>query len=152
MLLRYAFVVNEATLFETRSDDDDLLIRAYQRQGRTLDDLPYTAEFEAVCAAVAQGDAPTRAESREAFHRLQNLRKSGRLPRIGKAAEMPVALDREHEQTLTRLVLEHIEQLGQRDRLPYTPAMDAIVERFNSEAGLSLTPHQVWRVIAKLAK
>jgi len=145
-------VVSDATLFETRSDDDDLLIRAYQRQGRTLDDLPYTAEFDAVCAAVAEGDHATMAEQRAAFHRLHNIRKAGKLPKAGKSAEKPVALDRGHERLLTALVLEHIEKLGQRDRLPYTDAFDRIVSRFNSEAGLGLTPHQVWRVIAKLAK
>lgn len=144
--------MSEDTLFETRSDDDDLLIRAYQRQGRTLDDLPYTAEFDAICRAVAEGDQPTTAEQRAAFHRLHNIRKAGKLPKAGRAAEKPVALDRDHERLLTELVLNHLEKLGQRDRLPYTEVFDAIVTRLNTEAGLSLTPHQVWRVIAKLAK
>lgn len=144
--------MSEDTLFETRSDDDDLLIRAYQRQGRTLDDLPYTPELDAICAAVCEGQSPTMDEQRAAFHRLHNIRKAGRLPRIGKAAEKAVSLDRDHERLLTELVLEHLDKLGQRDRLPYTDRFDHLVTRFNTEAGLSLTPHQVWRVIAKLAK
>ncbi len=137
-----------ATLFET--SDDELLASVYQKQGRTLDDLPYTPDFEAIFEAVAGGEtAVTRAEL---FHRLHNLRKGGKLPRLGKAREAAPRLSPEHERIVTGLVEAEVGQLSRRDRLPYTDAFDRVVLALNSRAGLSLSPHDVWRVVAKLAK
>lgn len=138
-----------ATLFET--SDDELLISVYQKQGRTLDDLPYTPEFEAIYEAAGGGTdaAVTRADL---FHRLHNIRKAGKLPKLGRAATKPPRLDPEHEAILTELVVAEVGQLSLRDRLPYTEAFDRIVIAFNARAALSLSPHDVWRVVAKLAK
>lgn len=138
--------------------DEELLISAYQRQGRSLDDLPYTEQFEAIYAA-AVGDSPdeplagtTRAQL---FHRLHNIRKAGRLPRIGRAGhltEPPVRIGPEQEQTLAQLVEAALGRISLRDNLPYTPAFDALVADFNAAADLALSPYQVWRLVAKLAK
>jgi hypothetical protein len=136
------------TLFET--SDDDLLKSVYARQGRTLDDLPYTPEFEAI--AQAMGAVGSQAQRSDLFHRLHNLRKSAKLPRLGRAAEPPPRIAPEHEVLLSRLVERDIGKLSLRDRLPYTSEFDAIVTSFNSQAGLNLSPHDVWRIIAKLAK
>jgi hypothetical protein len=124
---------------------DALLISVYQRAGRTLDDLPYTADFDGICHAV---DMPHRT----VLHRLMNLRKAGKLPRMGRAPSLAVRLEAEEEQRLLGMVTDAVGSVGQRDQLPYTPAFDAIVQGFNSETGRSLEAHDVWRLIAKLAK
>ncbi|MGP1347577.1 MAG: hypothetical protein ACTS3F_13045 [Phycisphaerales bacterium] len=135
----------------SRAGDDratEELIAVYERAGRTLDDLPYTPEFDRIRAALDLQDEPPR----DTLARLQRLRKSGRLPRLGRASTLPVQLHAEESALLERLTLERIETLGQRDQLPYTPVFDAIVDRFNAQTGRSLEHHAVWRMIARLAK
>ncbi len=89
---------------------------------------------------------------RQLFHHLHNLRKASKLPRMGRAAGKPPRVDRKHESLLTQLVEARIGKLSLRDQLLYTPAFDEIVATFNEQAGLNLSAHDVWRVIAKLAK
>ncbi len=141
-------------LFETAGDE--LLISVYQRQGRTLDDLLYTDEFERIYEAMVGDrgeDEPLAAVSRsELFHRLHNLRKAGRLPRLGRADGKPLTIDEDQQHALVGLVEAEIERLSLRDKLPYTNQFDRIVTTFNAQCGLSLTPHDVWRIIARLAK
>ena len=126
------------------------LIDAYRSAGRTLDDLPYTDEFDRVYDAIG-GEASNRTR-RWVFHRLHNLRKAGKLPRLGRSEESRPRIEPEEEALLAALVVELAGTLGQRDRLPYTPEMDTLLERFNARAGRSLEPHEVWRLVAKLAK
>ncbi len=125
------------------------LIAAYEAAGRTLDDLPYTAEFDAFYESVTEGGSPSR---HEVLHRLQALRKAGKLPRLGRAVSRPPAISDEDEAALAELVVGALGKLSLRDRLPYSPEFDAIVDGFNSAAGLALGPHDVWRLVAKLAK
>ncbi len=120
------------------------------RVARTLDDLPYTAELDAIVNDARKVDKA--ATPRAVFHRLQNIRKAGKLPKIGRAATAPPRIPSEEEARLASLVVDRVGTLGQRDQLPYTPDFDAIVEKFNAETGRSLTPHDIWRLIAKLAK
>lgn len=156
------------TLFPT--NDDDLLINVYQKQGRTLDDLPYTDEFESLYTAMYGPDgrdapcprnvSPPKADSAEdsaysrakVFHRLHNLRKAGKLPKLGGAKSAPPRIEPEQEQQLTQIVEAQIGQLSKRDQLLYQPAFDKIVDTFNTTTGLSLSHHDLWRIIAKLAK
>jgi len=122
------------------------LIQAYRFVGRTLDALPYTQDFDRLLAS-ADHDSP-----RDALHTLQRLRKSGRLPRLGRTSEKPPKVDPAHETIIESLVVEHAGSLGQRDRLPYTDAFDRVLEAFNARAGASLSAHDLWRLIARLAK
>ena len=46
----------------------------------------------------------------------------------------------------------HIGKISLRDQLPYTSTFDDMVSALNARAGLNLSPNDVWRVIAKLAK
>lgn len=141
-------------LFET--GDDELIISVYRKQGRTLDDLPYTAEFERIYEAMVGdrgADEPLAAMTRgELFHRLHNLRKAGRLPRLGRAASQPPTINQQQQQALVELVEAQIERISLRDRLPYTDPFDQIVTALNAQFGTDLAPHDVWRIIAKLAK
>lgn len=140
----------EPTLFGAgplRPADDDL-IAAYITANRTLDDLPYTDEFARIFAAAGPG----RSE-REVFHKLHNLRKAGKLPRLGKpAGGGPPRIDASEEQTLVDLVKSAAGTLGQRDQLPYSDRFAPLVADFNQRTGRNLSPHDVWRLIAKLAK
>ncbi len=126
-------------------DADAALIEAYAAAGRTLDDLPYTSDLDRIVAHA--GGAP-----RDVLHRLHNLRKAGRLPRLGRAPTPPPLIDKSDEQVLVSLVTRAIGGLGQRDRLPLTPEFDTIVEAFNTRTGKNLDPHAVWRLVARLAK
>jgi cephalosporin-C deacetylase-like acetyl esterase len=133
----------------SRDPLDDQLVAAYERAGRTLDDLPYTPEWAALFAEVEPG---TGLREREAFHRLHNLRKAGKLPRMGRANSSPPTIDRVEEADLAGRVTRLVGSLGQRDRLPFTPEFDRLVLEFNTATGRNLGPHDVWRLVAKLAK
>lgn len=132
------------------------LVRAYEVMDRPLDDLPYTEAFEVhilgfeSAAGVMTGEQ--RALARESLHTLQRLRKSGRLPRVGGRSGDLVQMTGDEAEALRGCVLAEIETLGQRDRLPYTDALDRIVERFNAEVGKNYDHHAVWRMVARLAK
>lgn len=126
------------------------IIEAYVRVGRTLDDLPYTREFESLHAELRA--AGLELSPTELFRKLHTIRKAGRLPRAGKAAGHPPAVTREDEALLGSLVTDAVGSLGQRDQLPYTPAFDTLVAAFNSKTGRQLDPHTVWRLVAKIAK
>ncbi|MEM9252610.1 MAG: hypothetical protein AAGB29_09710 [Planctomycetota bacterium] len=144
--------MSEAGLFgegATAQAADAALIEAYERVGRTLDDLPYTEEFAELMRGV--GDAVPGGQA-EVFHRLHNLRKAGKLPRLGRAASSAPRLDAEHEATLVELVEGAVGKLSLRDRLVHKPEFDAVVESFNAATGLGMTHHDLWRVVAKLAK
>lgn len=140
----------EPTLFGEMplGDMDELLIAAYFSTGRTLDDLPYTEEFERLYRSVSASGQSERA----VFHRLHNLRKAGKLPRLGKPTTRPPKIDPADEEALSRLIVSAVGSLGQRDQLPYSAEFDRLVERFNQETGRSLAPHDLWRLIAKIAK
>ena len=86
------------------------------------------------------------------FRRLHNLRKAGKLPKVGKAATLPVKLQPREESWLRDRVVATVGSLGQRDQLPFDPKFDTLVESFNAHTGRALSPHDVWRLVAKLAK
>lgn len=139
-------------------DDEDLLISVYQKQGRTLDDLPYTEQFKALYEAM-YGDDTDASESdafrptwQQVFHRLHNLRKAGKLPRLGRAVGERPRITADEEALLVRLVADEIGEISKRDTLPYTAAFEEIATRFNAAVTLDLDHHAIWRLIAKLAK
>jgi hypothetical protein len=117
---------------------DRRLVGAYVEVGRTLDDLPYTDEFERVMEKSGEGDR------RWVLHRLQNLRKAKKLPRLGRGESASVKVTEAEEGALRALV--------ERDQLLYDPKFDGIVEAFNAKTGRTLSLHDAWRLIAKLAK
>ncbi|HSV15139.1 MAG TPA: VOC family protein, partial [Tepidisphaeraceae bacterium] len=67
----------------------EALIIAYEKIGRTADDLPYTPHFESMWKsyiAAMNEPKPTRAET---WRHLLNLRKAGKLPKMGEAKSKP---------------------------------------------------------------
>jgi hypothetical protein len=135
---------------QTLDEQDQALIREYVSAGRTLDDLPYTAEFEAIFKAA--GGEQTGRDRRAVFHRLHNLRKAKKLPRLGRANEPPPQILPEDESLLASLVVERVGTLGQRDQLPYDARFDDLVQVFGARTGRTLSQRDVWRLVAKLAK
>jgi catechol 2,3-dioxygenase-like lactoylglutathione lyase family enzyme len=127
----------------------EALVQAYEKIGRTADDLPYTPHFETLYASYAsqyQEPKPTR---QEVWRHLLNLRKGGKLPRMGEAKSKPPEVDAEARQRLREMLGADI---GKRDRLPYTKRFDGLVDEFNRVEGGRLSPHLVWRLVATLAK
>jgi hypothetical protein len=125
------------------------LIAAYEKIGRTADDLPYTPHFESLFqlyTAAMSDPKPTRMET---WRHLLNLRKGKKLPKLGEARSIPpeiTADDRQHLRTMLG------EDIGKRDRLPYTTRFDDLVDTFNKTQHRPLSPHLVWRLVATLAK
>jgi catechol 2,3-dioxygenase-like lactoylglutathione lyase family enzyme len=126
-----------------------LLIDLYQQAGRTADDLPYTPDFERIFDAYAQRHSDPKPTRREVWRHLLNLRKAGNLPKLGDARNPSPKVSAEAEIALRQLLAENI---GRRDRLPYTDRFDKLVDDFNRSQSRPLSPHLVWRLVAKLAK
>jgi catechol 2,3-dioxygenase-like lactoylglutathione lyase family enzyme len=127
----------------------DVLSKIYVDIGRTADDLPYTAHFEKLYRdyiAAFDDPKPTRPET---WRHLLNMRKGGKLPKLGEAKSMPPAISADEQASLKALLGKDI---GKRDRLPYTPRFDQIVDSFNKTQARPLSPHFVWRLVARLAK
>jgi catechol 2,3-dioxygenase-like lactoylglutathione lyase family enzyme len=127
----------------------DALIAAYEKIGRTADDLPYTPHFESFYSSyvsVLGEPVPTRAE---VWRHLLTLRKAGKLPKLGEARSKPPEVSAE-ARTLLRAMLG--KDIGKRDRLPYSKRFDEIVDGFNATQPRAISPHLVWRLVATLAK
>lgn len=132
------------------SKQDEQLVGMYSHLGKPVDALPYTTEFEHICKEVyGKADQQTL---HNAFHRLLNLRKARRLPRMGRffAERSPLSVD-EHEM-LSNLIARSAGTIGHRDALPFTQEFDLIVEAFNRQTGRDLDPHTIWRMVARVAK
>jgi hypothetical protein len=67
------------------SAEDQQLLEAYLKAGRSLDDLPYTQDFEDLFHQLNR--YPDTQDARHfVFQRLLRLRKTGRLPRVGRSS------------------------------------------------------------------
>lgn len=127
----------------------NLLIKLYEKVGRTADDLPYTPHFENLYSAYAASHGDTKPTRGEVWRHLLNIRKAGKLPKMGEAKSKPPPVSEESRQQLREMLGEDI---GKRDRLPYTPRFDELVDGFNRTQPRPLSPHLVWRLVATLAK
>jgi catechol 2,3-dioxygenase-like lactoylglutathione lyase family enzyme len=127
----------------------DLLAKLYEKVGRTADDLPYTPHFESLYAGYVADHAEPKPTRGEVWRHLLNMRKAGKLPKLGEARSPAPDIAPEHRQKLKEMLGEDI---GRRDRLPYSPRFDQIVDQFNKTQGRPLSPHLVWRLVATLAK
>jgi catechol 2,3-dioxygenase-like lactoylglutathione lyase family enzyme len=127
----------------------DLLIKLYQQIGRTADDLPYTPHFESLYVPYIASQSDPKPGRAEVWRHLLNLRKGGKLPKLGEARSKPPDADPESRAMLRKLLGKDI---GRRDRLPYTTRFEQIADAFNQTQPRPLAPHLVWRLIATLAK
>ncbi len=79
-----------------------MLIKLYEGTGRTADDLPYTPHFETMYrdyAALHDDPKPTR---EEVWRHLLNLRKGGKLPKLGEARGKPPEMTQEDRDALRK--------------------------------------------------
>jgi catechol 2,3-dioxygenase-like lactoylglutathione lyase family enzyme len=127
----------------------DLLVKVYEEIGRTADDLPYTPHFETLYKSYAAGHGEPKPTRGEVWRHLLNLRKAGKLPKLGPARSEPPEISREERERLREMLGTDI---GKRDRLPYTERFDRLVDEFNGAQARKLSPHLVWRLVATLAK
>lgn len=135
---------------ETRVEPKrELLARLYSELGRTADDLPYTSHFESIFEPYAARHPDPKPSRNETWRHLLNLRKGGKLPRLGEARSYPPELPPEQMARLREMIGSDI---GKRDRLPYTERFDQLVDEFNRTLTKKLSPHHVWRVVATMAK
>ena len=127
----------------------DLLISVYEKIGRTADDLPYTPEFQRLYDLYIAAHRDPRPTRGEVWRQLLNLRKGGKLPKLGAARSLAPEISPDHKTLLRTLIGK---DMGKRDRLPYTDRFDTIVDEFNKSQPRPLSPHLVWRLVATLAK
>ena len=126
-----------------------VLAKIYEEVGRTADDLPYTPDFEKMFFLYSTEYPEPKPTRREVWRHLLNLRKAGKLPKLGEARSPSPEVSAAQEGAIRELLGEEI---GKRDRLPYTERFDRLVDDFNKTQGRPLSPHLVWRLVAKLAK
>lgn len=127
----------------------EALASIYEKIGRTADDLPYTPHFETLFSSYLKDHGDPKPTRQEVWRHLLNLRKGGKLPKLGEARSRPPEVAAEVRAHLRDMLGEDI---GRRDRLPYTPRFDQLVDAFNKTQGRPLSPHLVWRLVATLAK
>jgi catechol 2,3-dioxygenase-like lactoylglutathione lyase family enzyme len=125
------------------------LSAVYQQIGRTADDLPYTPHFEKLYTTYVDKYSDPRPTRAEVWRHLLNLRKAGKLPKLGEARSKPPEVSDEDRGRLREMLGADI---GKRDRLPYTKRFDEIVDAFNRTQPRAISPHLVWRLVATLAK
>ena len=127
----------------------DVLVKLYEQIGRTADDLPYTPHFESMYKSYADRHDDPKPTRQEVWRHLLNLRKAGKLPKLGEARSKPPEVSPEDKLKLREALGDAI---GRRDRLPYTERFDKLVDEFNKTQPRPLSPHLVWRLVATLAK
>ena len=129
--------------------DSEALIATYLKIERTADDLPYTRHFEALYDQYTRPLPDPKPTANEVWRQLLNLRKAGKLPKLGAATSKPPKIDADSRQSLKTILGQ---DLGKRDRLPYTERFDEVVTAFNKQFARPYTPHAVWRLMSTLSK
>lgn len=129
---------------------DQRIVEAYLASGRTLDDLPFTDDFERIYDRVREKHPAV--DRHDLMHRLFNLRKAGRLPRVGSGQSSAPKVPDADEQLLVKFVVDEVGSLGRRDQLPYAPKFESIAMKFRVETGHQFDHHTLWRLISNLAK
>jgi catechol 2,3-dioxygenase-like lactoylglutathione lyase family enzyme len=127
----------------------DVLAAAYEQINRTADDLPYTPQFEQLYRSYIVSFPDPKPSRAETWRHLLNLRKAGKLPKLGDSRSTPPPVSPEAQAALRDALGADV---GKRDRLPYTQRFDEIVDAFNKSQTRPISPHMVWRLVARLAK
>src|SRR5450432_915819 len=96
-----------ATLFagiETRATPKrELLAKLYEKVGRTADDLPHTPHFEQIYEPYIAAHPEPKPSRAEVWRHLLNLRKAGKLPKLGVARSRPPDVPEESREKLREL-------------------------------------------------
>src|SRR5205085_9387932 len=100
-------------------------------------DLPYTPQFETIYSAYVRQLGEPKPTREEVWRHLLNMRKAGKLSKLGEAKSPSPDVDEEARQRLREMLGDDI---GKRDRLPYTLRFDEIVDDFNKTLPRRLSP------------
>ena len=95
----------------------DALASIYQNLGRTADDLPYTPHFETLYSSYAS-KLETKPTRQEVWRHLLNLRKAGKLPKLGEARSRSPKVDPEAEATIAKPAWQATSASGIGCRIP----------------------------------
>jgi hypothetical protein len=132
------------------SELDERLIAAYKRMGRSVDELPYSPEFDLIASTLQEhGDERDKGTL---VRRLFNLRKAARLPSTERNAGRPQKLPVDDVALVEDLLRETLPTIGGRDRLLYSPAFDLLLDRYNARALQKLDQQEFWRLISRVSK
>jgi hypothetical protein len=134
---------------DDRTKADRLVVKKYESTGRTLDDLPYTPDFESLFEEMRRSGLVSDRQS--LFKWLHSLRKEGKLPRLGRAGEPLPQITHRDWNELHQLVTAAVGHLENRDSLVYSARFDALAEEFVRRTGRTMSQHDVWRLVAVLS-
>lgn len=131
---------------EIKTVINDLLMKS----ALPRDALPYTSEFDDLKATFAESTDLTWGNA-EFWQALSSIGKEGGLGTKTNRKRAPRAptLTTEQQLELLRLFPEGI---GSRDQLPYTEKFDDLHKRFSQLTNLTLSKHEFWRVLSRVAK
>lgn len=132
------------------SEDDQRLVDQYVNTGLSVDELPYTDDFDHLVESLR--GAGDQRSNQEIYRRLLNLRKAARLPRVGRSSLANVVASDQELEVLEDLLPQFSATVGQRDRLAFDPQFDHLVEAFNRKTDRDFTKHEVWRLVLRVAK
>lgn len=128
---------------------DQRLVDAYLSVRRPVDDLPYTREFEELYSATVPETADPMKARHDLFRRLLWLRKTARLPRIGRTAG--VVSSAQPDSADQRLIDAYVTVGRPLDDLPYTEEFEALRRLIGAEDS-DLARHFVLRRLLTLRK
>jgi predicted AAA+ superfamily ATPase len=112
------------------------------------DSLPYHAQFEEIYNKYLNAGMPNLSKH-EFWLLLSNAGKKGGARQLRKERLLTVPITQEEKFELLRLCPENI---GSRDRLPYTTEFEHMYEQFKVHTGRNLTKNDFWRALSKTAK
>ncbi len=112
------------------------------------DSLPYHSKFEELYEQYIDAKMPYLSKH-EFWLLISNTGKKGGAKQIHKKRLPTVPINQEEKFELLRLCPENI---GSRDRLPYTTEFEHMYEQFKVHTGRKLTKNEFWRALSKTAK
>jgi predicted AAA+ superfamily ATPase len=112
------------------------------------DSLPYHSQFEEIYKKYLKSNMPNLSEH-EFWLLLSTAGKKGGARQLNKIRLPLISITQEEKFELMRLCPENI---GSRDRLPYTTEFDDMYGKFKVHTGRNLTKNDFWRVLSRTAK
>ena len=112
------------------------------------DSLPYHSQFDEIYNKYLNADMPNLSKH-EFWLLLSNAGKKGGAKQLHRKRLAIVPITQEEKFELLRLCPENI---GSRDRLPYTTEFEHMYEQFKVHTGRNLTKNDFWRALSKTAK
>ncbi|MFA6133602.1 MAG: hypothetical protein WC869_06250 [Phycisphaerae bacterium] len=123
------------------------VVELLQKSTVARDSLPYTDEFQQLKTEFFDRTFKNVTDA-EFWNILVTVGKKGGVRGKPRTSIAP-SLAEDNQRLLLSLMPVPI---GERDRLPYSKALDRLVQQFSSTAGTNLTHREIWLAILSLAK